>query len=391
MTPAAALTALRRVPVDDLTAATLGFKAGELRLLRAWPRGAAHLLLDLQTPSGGRLPGQWFGAPAVLAQRERQTRAAAASPVDVASVGGHGVLLQLRGADRRLRALPTLLRRPGAALVVHRPERRAVVRLTAASGGAATYAKVVRSAAAATAGAQAAAVVPLRTPKLLGVEERVLRWSQLPGVPLHTVLAETGTISRLPAVGRAVRALHDTVPPPGARLHDATAEVGVIDAWLARTSPYDPGLVRSLEPTRDTVAARLGAGRGPLALVHRDLHDKQLLLDGDDVGLLDFDLLAAGEAALDLANLLVHLELRSLQGSISTERARLLAEALLEGYAPGPAVLARLCAYAAAARLRLCLVYRFRPGSGSCIEALRLRLLSPPLGLRPRGSLVGVP
>ncbi|WP_396134697.1 phosphotransferase [Cellulomonas sp. ATA003] len=49
--------------------------------------------------------------------------------------------------------------------------------------------------------------------------------------------------------------------------------------------------------------------------VHRDLHDKQLLVDGSGgIGLLDFDLAAAGEAALDLANLLVHLELRVHQG-----------------------------------------------------------------------------
>ncbi len=50
-------------------------------------------------------------------------------------------------------------------------------------------------------------------------------------------------------------------------------------------------------------------------LLHRDFFDKQVVVDADGrPGLLDFDTLAAGEAAVDVANMLVHLELRRCSG-----------------------------------------------------------------------------
>lgn len=99
--------------------------------------------------------------------------------------------------------------------------------------------------------------------------------------------------------------------------------------------------------------------------------------------MLDFDTLAAGEGALDLANLLVHLELRALQGHCTAARAAELAAAVLDGYEPDRTVRDRLAAYAAATRLRLCAVYRFRPGAETAVAGLRERLFAPPLGSSP--------
>ena len=49
-------------------------------------------------------------------------------------------------------------------------------------------------------------------------------------------------------------------------------------------------------------------GMGP---VHAELHDRQVLSGLENgVGVVDWDTLARGEAALDLANLLVHLHLQ---------------------------------------------------------------------------------
>ena len=56
-------------------------------------------------------------------------------------------------------------------------------------------------------------------------------------------------------------------------------------------------------------------------LVHRDFHDGQVLLDESyAVGLIDFDLMAAGDPALDVANFLCHLELREHQGGMPRRR-----------------------------------------------------------------------
>ena len=51
--------------------------------------------------------------------------------VRLVSTDAGRVLLQPDGADRRLPGLPVVLQRPGARLVSHRPERRAVVRFGA--------------------------------------------------------------------------------------------------------------------------------------------------------------------------------------------------------------------------------------------------------------------
>ncbi|MDP9445155.1 MAG: phosphotransferase, partial [Actinomycetota bacterium] len=108
---------------------------------------------------------------------------------------------------------------------------------------------------------------------------------------------------------------------------------------------------------------RLSGRPDETACLHRDLHDKQVLVDAHTcgVGMLDFDLLAAGEPALDLANLLVHLELRAMQGWCSPYRAQVCAAAVLDGYRPGPGVRRRLPGYDLTTRLRLVAVYGFRP------------------------------
>lgn len=52
----------------------------------------------------------------------------------------------------------------------------------------------------------------------------------------------------------------------------------------------------------------------PIA-VHRDFHDKQILVDGDRGTLIDLDLAALGPPALDAGNIIAHLRLRHLKGA----------------------------------------------------------------------------
>lgn len=326
-------------------------------LRRAWPRSADHLLLDLRGPAGEPVAAQWLAEPGRAGEVARRTGAGARA------VGR--VLLQPAGADRRLPALADLVRAPGAALVAHRPERRAVVRR---ADGA--YAKVVRpertlelARAARTAGATG-----LRVPRVLDVDvpAGVVTTAALPGRTLHDLLgADSPAV--LPAareVGRALAALHASPLQPGATVHDGAAESQVLRRWtgLARSHGVG-GVVADVAALLDPPA--------PLVPVHRDLHDKQLLVDEDgSIGVLDFDLAAAGEAALDLANLLVHLELRAHQRVCSAALAAAAAAAVLDGYRPGPDVVARLGAYDEVARRRLVAVYAFRPGSRTAASLL---------------------
>lgn len=334
---------------------------------RAWPRSPDHLLLDLRGPSGDPVAGQWLGEPGRAAEVARRTGAGSRA------VGR--VLLQPGGADRRLPALSGLLREDGAVLVAHRPERRAVVHR-----GDGTYAKVVRPerTAEVARAARAAGDSGLRVPQVLDVREGVVTTAPLPGRTLHDLL-RAGSSAVLPAareIGRTLAALHRSPLPPGVAVRDGAAEGQVLRRWTGLAHAHGVG-------DRGAEVAALRDPPAPLVPVHRDLHDKQLLVDGDgSVGVLDFDLAAAGEAALDLANLLVHLELRAHQGVCSTALAAAAAAAVLDGYAPGPDVERRLAAYDQAARRRLVAVYGFRPGS----RAAAGRLLDPEQVRRSRAA-----
>ncbi|SDT55920.1 hypothetical protein [Jiangella sp. DSM 45060] len=339
----------------------------ELVLLRAWPRRDGHVLLEFATPSGERLAGQWFADPVRWAEVAAATRGG----VDVPA---RGVVLQPDGADRRLAALAGLVARPGSRLLVHRPERRAVVRLD--GDGGRCYAKVLRPGAdAALAGRLAALAVALRgvaempRPLALPLGDGVLAQSELPGPTLYEAAASpdpsSGPLSGLLAgwerLGVALRRLHGT--PPGAvavtATHDAADEEAVTTRWLRAAAAS--GLLPPVDVAALLMSLRSGAP-GPAGLLHRDLHDKQAVLQPSGrLGLLDLDTVAAGERALDVANVLVHLELRVAQRALTPSLARSARAAFLAGLDPDDATLARVPAYERATRLRLAGVYAFRP------------------------------
>lgn len=350
------------------------------RLVRAWPRGRDHALLELAAEDGTTVAAQWFGDPAALAAAART----APAPAHVAG----DVLLQPGGADARLRALPRVLAEDGARLVAHRPGRRAVVRLSGADGTAREFVKVVRPSKAedlARRGALVSALIgeEVRVPRLADgsePERGVLRWSVVPGATLHD-LGASGEWSASQAwtawhtAGRAVARLHSAPAEHVTARHGATDELAALAAFL------DPAVAHGLldadlvARARERVAAELEAGAGGSApgVLHRDLHDKQLLLDdAGTVGMIDVDTLAVGERALDVANLLVHLELREAQGVLAPAPAAAAGAGFLAGLdADLPAD--RVAAYTRATRLRLAGVYAFRPQWRAVAEDLLRR------------------
>lgn len=373
------LSALATLAVPPHIAARLGLPTGELQLGRAWPRSAEHLLLEYQDAAGGVVPGQWHRTTDMAERGLRGVTPDSGALIALAEAGG-AVVLQLRGADRRLPGLAPLLRRPGARLLMHQPGRRAVVRLE--KGEAVVFAKVVRpdrALALARSGevAHRLAGGAFAAPGLLGQDEQtgVVRWSALPGVALHEVADAKGAERGARAAGRALRALHEAAPVSPLPGHGPADERATLARWLALTAVYAPEAAAAIAPGVAAVGEALGDSCGPLTTIHRDFYDKQILVATDGtVGLLDFDTLASGEPALDLANALVHVELRMLQGLLAVELAERVQAALIEGYAPDASVRARLPAYADATRLRLACVYSFRPRWRTCAPALLARV-----------------
>lgn len=195
--------------------------------------------------------------------------------------------------------------------------------------------------------------------------------STLPGRTLHDLLPETVSSGAARAVGEAVRSLHSAGEVTGAPGHDLGAEVDATRALfdLARTHhALEARIIDALDRDATRAAAVVvGAGCvGGRRLLHRDLHDKQLLVDESSgearVGMLDVDTLGQGDPALDLGNLLAHLDLRVRQGWAGSQTAVEVEAGMIAGYAPDRRTLAAAAGYRALTRTRLRALYAFRPG-----------------------------
>lgn len=382
MTQSAALPAADRLPerlVDGQTA---------YRLVRAWPRSPEHMLLELAHDDGRDPPatvvGQWFADPAALVEATR------AHPAPAHRVGT--VLLQPAGADAQLPALAELLAEPGARLIGHRPGRRAVVRVPGLEG--AVFVKVVRKPRRAEdvvrRGQLARALVGAEVvvPELVAADiaRGVVRWSDVGGQTfsdLGTAWTADEAHRAWARAGDAVAALHAADVERVEDRHDDAAELAGADRWLrpalahGRLDPATTG--RARERVVSALAELTGAPA--TGVLHRDLHDRQLLLRPDgQLGLIDVDTLAVGERAVDLANVLVHLELRQGQGQLGPGATAAAWQGLCEGLATGAAerdqtgasdrAWSRLPAYMLACRLRMAGIYSFRPQWHHLAQAL---------------------
>lgn len=261
-------------------------------------------------------------------------------------------------------ALPGLTPDLDGELVVHRAGRRAVV------VGPGWVRKLLRPGRASMPAsqelAQALGSMGLRTAEIREVGHAHIDFELLPGRSLGD-LGDAGLPGwrRLAqawgALGRASGDAHGGLP-----VHGPAQEAEVLRHWLERALEHGvlAGLVedpQDLETAVDTACASLMEDPGELVLAHRDLHEGQLLWDGTDLSVLDLDTAARAEAALDLGNLLCHVELMALRGRLSPSAHQRI-EGLVEDMAARtPTTGARLAAYRHASALRLIFVHAFRP------------------------------
>jgi hypothetical protein len=313
-------------------------------LRRAWPRGRDHLLFEVVGEDGERVAGQWF------TDLER-TRTTARRTPGSRRVGE--TVLQPHGADRSLHGLSELVSTPGHRLVAHRPEKRAVV---AAPG---RFVKFMRpqKLAPVLQGARLARDLDIGAPEVLGADAAAgtLTTRALPGRPLSDLVQTDQAAQYCVRAGRTVAELHARPLPRGVSIqrHGPGEELAVVKGWKELAGRYTG---------RDFDAAprELPAADPDVAcLLHRDLHDGQMIFSEQSNGILDLDLLAVGHPALDVGNFLAHVQLRGEQGrlGIGVEEAE---QAFLEGYRPTQAVLQAVEAYREAARQRLRAVYSLR-------------------------------
>lgn len=310
---------------------------------RAWPATDGTLTLETRDASGALRAGR---------------------------LGPDGLELAVPGRDRKLPGLAAVARE--GHVVVHRLHKRAVVRV---GDG---YVKVVRPGradgirAASEAGAAACAAAGLGAAEVLAHTDDTITFARLPGRTLHE-LGHAG-LPGWAALARMWPAFAASGASDGLGEHDAAREAATLAGWLDHLDRFDalPGRRAALRRAGEQVAADLTSGRPDVeGLVHRDLHDKQVLWHAPTgpPGLLDLDTAARGEPALDLANLAAHVDLRVLQGVLPADAAQRVHRLLAEVAPAVGATQARLDVYGRSARLRLACVYAFRPAEAGWLDA----------------------
>ena len=299
--------------------------------------------------------------------------------------------LDERGAKRldadRDPKLPGLARlfADGGRLVSHRPGKRAVVRLRDGS-----FAKCVRDGKASDVIAgqrRAVGFLPGFTlPQVLSSDSSTVVLSVVPGVELHDPARLGAEWSRawaesLDAWAQAEAHPTNTVPTAATRqataipFHGAADEVEVLHLWRERARPLletarnarGETLLAAVDVLIAEVAAELDEGAASardrsIGLIHRDLHDKQIMWDPvSGPGLLDVDTACRGERALDLGNLRAHARWRTEQGLWAPAEAAMVIDEIARVASAAGIDPARVSVYERATLIRLACVYAFRP------------------------------
>jgi Ser/Thr protein kinase RdoA (MazF antagonist) len=153
-------------------------------------------------------------------------------------------------------------------------------------------------------------------PAVLGSVPELGLWLQrrMPGRPLTAWLdrpVAPQTLDLLARTGRALAALHAS-PQPVDRCWTADDELAGLRrrfAAMVADRPALAGRLAALQRDCETLGAQLAQqpGAGCASGIHRDFYPCQVLVDGERLVLLDFDLYAIGPPALDVGNFVAHL------------------------------------------------------------------------------------
>ena len=275
-------------------------------------------------------------------------------------------------ADRKLPALASAVER--GELIGYRAGRRAIV------AAPDRFIKVVRpsrlEALVATHRTLAATGPPdLALPHLLAsAEAGSLDLSPVPGRSLHQLLrsrpSESTVRRALDAIGAALASFHATPPGPDRprRAPDEAAR------WVATVGRSEPGEAARLAEVADGLPPLAPTGLARSAVVHGDLHDKNVFVTTGGVGLIDLDSVALGCPEDDVANLGVHLELRALQVGAEPALGHDRARRLFTTYGRHrPLDEQRLDAVQRHTWFRLACLYRFRAASRPLVPELLRR------------------
>jgi len=210
------------------------------------------------------------------------------------------------------------------------------------------------------------------TPEVTRVtQDGALELATVPGTPLHELIRKIGPeqlpFGHIDEIAAALVTLHSTPilrALPRRKPNDATALI----ATVARVAPGfadDLATKAELLPQVPAVAD---------AVIHGDLHDKNVFYKPGRIGLIDLDGIGVSAPEDDVANLAVHLQLRALQTSYPNAAGDRLANRLLSSYhSLRPLNGDRVHAATAHTWFRLACLYNFRSTSRRLVPELLRR------------------
>jgi aminoglycoside phosphotransferase (APT) family kinase protein len=149
----------------------------------------------------------------------------------------------------------------------------------------------------------------LAVPQALGVIPELNMWLQktVPGQPLTSLLHTNDAQDLIKKTATALYKLHH-LSPATHRQHTTHDELSILRDRLERVIHLKPSWtdrIKTVMQACETLASTLPSYtvRG----IHRDFYADQVLVHGSKIYLLDFDLYALGDPALDVGNFLGHL------------------------------------------------------------------------------------
>lgn len=204
-----------------------------------------------------------------------------------------------------------------------------------------------------------------------------------PGQTLNERLADGAIAPLIPLTARGLAKLHAL--PAGAggvtpwRQYLLGDELQSLDRFLAELAERRPRALSAVRSLRDALCAWADTlpPADALTPVHRDFYYSQVLYAGGRLTLIDFDLFALGDPAIDVANFTAHLVFLGMDRLGRADALMADAALFLESYARlrpvDDAFLARHQFYQAATFYRLLNVVSSRPGLAHLFDDLLRR------------------
>jgi tRNA A-37 threonylcarbamoyl transferase component Bud32 len=258
-----------------------------------------------------------------------------------------------------------------------RPGRSRVVALESSAGllvaKVTAHGEAARSARAlgALAAVPRAQLHPLRIPVMLlhDPAAQLVVHEYVPGDPLADRIA-AGQYRVLERAGRAVARLHSAPVTVGPTRGLAGHLADLIHPRPQVLAAAFPALAPRIDRLQGALVHATGGVHGHSRPVHRDLHPRQLLISADIVHLVDWDMAAQSDPALDVGNLRACLRHR-----LPARLAELTVASFEHGYTEtgDPAVVQRAKVYEALTFVRLA-CKRYRLDGPSALPVVR-RLL----------------